>query len=819
MAQRYRAFISYAHDDADTALWLHRALERYRLPKALQAKNSGSAHLRPIFRDEDELSSAASLSATLRDALDQSDALIVLCSPAAASSRWVNEEIQAFLGGASDRTVIPVLVDGGSLTPEPVFPPALLISGAEPLAIDLRLTGEGSRRSQRRNALQKVISGLLDVPFDTVRMREQEWRRRVLVSTSAAGSSVALMLVAGTYLVMRLPECLPREALTAELWSPVHQQEVYQAMEVTGLSFFTRTWSAVDESLSSYADAWSAVHLEACEAHHVHKRQSESLLDKRMACLDERRQDFVALREELAAVDSDSLELALPSVEGLKGLARCSDREALEAAYPPPDNPDDARASEALGSVIARTRAQLRAGHVEQALAQAGEHVTQAERIRFPPLEANALILLADAYRSAARPREAEETYLRAAAKSVQARDPELAAYAWLRLPQIGVRLNKGVSHAEQQLTMAASYVEQLPPESQFRGWLLRQRGMLLVQSGDHDDGVRLLRDAVEFARTNDLQALPEYLDDLSWGLLGMYRLEEAETVSEESLVLMRDKYGADHPLYAGALRQRSRIASRRGDDAAAIDLLEAAMAIIRETHPPNHPRSLVGLNDTAWSLKNLGRWEEASRHLDEAIRVQGAMEEPQYTILGSSHNIYADLHMSREEYARARAHLERAIEYWTHPDGGMANANLGIAYNNLGNLSNREGRFKEAREHCERALAFDVDQFGEDFTGTAFPLSCLGEAYTGLGRLEEAIAVLERAHALREAPGMSPSSLAWSRWLLGRALWEAEADRARARSYIEFAYNQFSADGAGAASETADIQRWMKQHDFTRGD
>ncbi len=100
MTRHYHAFISYTHRDERWAKWLQRALERYRIPKRLQRQDTHSGTLpdrfHPIFRDRDELASSANLPASIRDALDHSDALIVVCSTAAARSKWVNEEVRHF---------------------------------------------------------------------------------------------------------------------------------------------------------------------------------------------------------------------------------------------------------------------------------------------------------------------------------------------------------------------------------------------------------------------------------------------------------------------------------------------------------------------------------------------------------------------------------------------------------------------------------------------------------------------------------------------------------------------------------------------------
>ena len=106
---RYRAFISYSHDDARAAAWLHRALESYRVPRRLRLGPGGDPALpermAPVFRDREELASAQSLGPQIESALAESEALIVICSPAAARSRWVEQEILAFQRSRSQARV------------------------------------------------------------------------------------------------------------------------------------------------------------------------------------------------------------------------------------------------------------------------------------------------------------------------------------------------------------------------------------------------------------------------------------------------------------------------------------------------------------------------------------------------------------------------------------------------------------------------------------------------------------------------------------------------------------------------------------------
>ena len=149
--------------------WLQRSLERYRVPRRLQrelaAGRSLPARLYPVFRDRDELASSSDLDAAIQAALDDSDALIVICSPAAAASQWVNAEIRRFRASGRQHRIFTFIVAGGTkaAATDCAFPPALLIAEdgtrlPEPLAADPAEHADG-----RRGALLKIAAGLLDV--------------------------------------------------------------------------------------------------------------------------------------------------------------------------------------------------------------------------------------------------------------------------------------------------------------------------------------------------------------------------------------------------------------------------------------------------------------------------------------------------------------------------------------------------------------------------------------------------------------------------------------------------------------------------------
>lgn len=187
-ARRFAAFISYSHTDAGAAAKLQRKLERYRLPKRIaNARASHSAALGPIFRDREDLAAATSLSAAIRDAIERAEALVVMCSPDAATSPWVAAEIALFRELHPERPVLAVLLSG---EPANAFPAALTANGNDPLAADLRPEGDS-----KQLGFLKIVAGIAGLPLDTLIQRDAQ--RRLRRVTAITFSALAAMLAMG----------------------------------------------------------------------------------------------------------------------------------------------------------------------------------------------------------------------------------------------------------------------------------------------------------------------------------------------------------------------------------------------------------------------------------------------------------------------------------------------------------------------------------------------------------------------------------------------------------------------------------------------
>ncbi len=128
--QTYYAFLSCCPEDNHVARaespgavrrawadWLADAFKAYVIPPELVGQINGRGEIIPdriasVFRDESELPEVTSLSAEIRQALEQSNCLIVICSPRSAQSRQVNAVVSYFKQLGRGHQILPFVIAG-----------------------------------------------------------------------------------------------------------------------------------------------------------------------------------------------------------------------------------------------------------------------------------------------------------------------------------------------------------------------------------------------------------------------------------------------------------------------------------------------------------------------------------------------------------------------------------------------------------------------------------------------------------------------------------------------------------------------------------
>ena len=197
---KYYAFISYSHKDQDIAKRLRKFLEHYNLPaNILKSHPDLPKKLNPVFMDESNLV-GVSLHDALRENLELSNYLIVICSPDSARSEYVNDEINYFIELGRVNRIIPLIIDGVPHAQDEnleCFAKALLNlpREQEPLGIDLKKFGT-------RRAFLRVIATLLKLDLDYfVSWIDRLRRRRNFIYAAAAAASIIIFGISILYAV------------------------------------------------------------------------------------------------------------------------------------------------------------------------------------------------------------------------------------------------------------------------------------------------------------------------------------------------------------------------------------------------------------------------------------------------------------------------------------------------------------------------------------------------------------------------------------------------------------------------------------------
>ncbi|GAA0492274.1 hypothetical protein Ade02nite_68840 [Paractinoplanes deccanensis] len=199
----FDGFISYSHSaDGRLAPAVQRGLHRLAKPwhrrRALW-----------IFRDQTGLSVTPGLWSSIQTALDGSQYFVLLASPEAARSPWVNKEIEHWIATKPSDRILPVVTDGewawdearGDFTEDSTaVPPALRdVFTEEPFFLDLRWARRSEhlslQHSRFRDAIAQLAAPMHGVSKDELEGEDVRLHRRARRLRSSAAVTVAVLAV------------------------------------------------------------------------------------------------------------------------------------------------------------------------------------------------------------------------------------------------------------------------------------------------------------------------------------------------------------------------------------------------------------------------------------------------------------------------------------------------------------------------------------------------------------------------------------------------------------------------------------------------
>ena len=689
---KYRAFISYSHGDEKWARWLHRGLEMYRLPKGVVGRETSFGivphRFNPVFRDREELATATNLGATLVAALEQSACQIVICSPKAAKSRWVNEEILTFKRLGREDRIFALIVDGEpgtSLIPGmeemECFPRALIYKmGAdgeltaergEPIAADVR-----PRKDRPHTAMLKLLAGMLGIGLDELLRRDASRRRRRTIALVTA-SIVGMLITSG----LAVTAWLARNE--AERQRVIAETEAETAKQTT--QFMVDLFKVSDPS-ESRGNSITA----------------KEILDKGVARIDTELENQPAIQATL--MDT------MGSVYTGLGL------------YP--------EAIPLMRGALERRRA-LPGGDTATAIAQTQSNLGEA------------LSLSSDSEEAARMLQEAFETQRRALGPW----NPEVAK-TLTRLADVYEatgEYEKAEPLIQQALRIRRKAYGDLHPA------VAESIADLGVIAGDRDnfkDAEVYLRQALEMQR--QLQKgkgahplLAEALNNLAWALIGLNRPAEAEPLYREALEMKRKLYPDGHIELASGLNNLAFTREMLGDYRGAEAAYREALAMNRKRlQTDSHPEIAANLTNLAYVLYAKGEHREAIDMLRESFAMNKRELPPDHPTIASGAAGLAYMLIGERDYAESERLIEESLDIRRRTQGDdspQVAATLTVKANLL--LARR--RFAEARKVAAQARGILEANLPKDHWQVAMAMNCEGAALAGLGQYENAESLL----------------------------------------------------------------------------
>jgi eukaryotic-like serine/threonine-protein kinase len=605
----------------------------------------------------------------------------------------------------------------------------------------------------------------------------EKGRGRVRVKRALlAVAAVAVMVLAGLSvrhydLARRTRECMEVGASIDAVWNDGARAGLRAGIVATNEPYAELTASKVIPWLDQYATDWTKVRTQVCLDTHVHRTWDADTEDRALWCLDDRALEVASFVDQLAAADATAVQRAVTAAADLASIEPCGDRDWLVKMPAPPPSAQRADIRE-IREQLALAGSLEAAGKYDAGLVEARTALELADRLAWPPANAEATLQLGVLHGALADYAESEALLEQAYFAGARAGDRHtMAAAATELVSVVGDRLAR--------------------PADALR-WSYHAELALVGIDASGLGAAQLLNNVGNVHNAAG-------------------RWPEAKQAQEAALSIRERVLGPDHPAVAMTLNNYGTIHYATGEHAQAKELLGRAIAIRERTLGPEHPNLAQSLANLSTIHLLAGEYDQAEVLGERALAIAEAAFGPDHTLVASVLIGLAEARTQAGDLGQALAMLHRALTIF-ETAYGPDHPNVASALNNIGGVQMSMGEHDLARASFERALATFEATYGPEWTQLAYPL--IGLAQTALapgGVAADAQAYADRALALREAAGVTGVELAEAHFTLARAIAAAGGDPERARELAVRAREVYAE--VGHAQRLADADAWLAEH------
>ncbi len=479
-------------------------------------------------------------------------------------------------------------------------------------------------------------------------------RRRKQLGTMGLG--VGALVTAGVVFGLSGPG--PCEAAQAQL-AGVWDADVRDALDTRYLG--ASAWPGVRNQLDLFSTQWTTAWRESCEATLVHETQSRSLLDQRMACLQEDRVAVEAAVQQLERGDRDVLQRAATLWVFERDSTRC--RTAATGRRVPPPEPGPAR--DRYDVLLASAARQYAAAALANEPSEALETLDGLELGDAPHPDVTRAVenTRAEALRQLDRHTEAKEAWIRAARAADAAGDDVAFVHVASTLAFVEASDLARTQAGEVWLERARSRADSIEMSPRDRFTLGLRGAVVLRRRGDLNEAVAALETLLEregpYASPGQEGTLHHNLGDLETVLRHQ---EEAESQFRMAIDLRTRALGPDHREVGQSRFMLGRVLIERGELDLAEAELRAAATIFANVEGGAAERVMAEESHAILSAMR----ENPERAAEQMVSVLALAEktlEPGDRHMATLYINYARILMMRDRLDEAAAQARRGLE------------------------------------------------------------------------------------------------------------------------------------------------------------
>jgi tetratricopeptide (TPR) repeat protein len=195
------------------------------------------------------------------------------------------------------------------------------------------------------------------------------------------------------------------------------------------------------------------------------------------------------------------------------------------------------------------------------------------------------------------------------------------------------------------------------------------------------------------------------YSSLLSQTLVSEGKLDEADVLTRRALELYRQRLGADHLRFGGALKTLASIELLRGQDRNAEDHYRQALAIDEKMIGSQSPAVAVDLMNLVPILKRAGNRQNAKANIDRALAINTAQLGAESPMTAQSIQALSDMAYESGKYLDARQLADQARQI-REQTFGPEHLALVPGWIFLTQLDIAQGKLDDADNHIDRAAA-----------------------------------------------------------------------------------------------------------------